>query len=57
MLRCKDAQRLATFNSLIVLLHFAQNVHWSRASLSACVSVPHRIPTLLHGPRRNLAEW
>ena len=39
------------------LLHFARgvaeaNVYWSRPSVCVCVcvSVPHRIPTLLHGP-------
>ena len=40
-----------------------QNVLWSRASvcmcvcLSVCLSVRSRMPTLLHGPGCNLAEW
>jgi len=25
--------------------------------LCVCMSVPHHIPTLLHGPRCNLGEW
>jgi len=25
--------------------------------VSVCLSVPHGTPTLLHGLRRNLAEW
>jgi len=25
--------------------------------VSVCLSVPRRIPTLLHGPRCNLGEW
>ena len=47
------------------LLHFAggiaeQNVYWPRPSVcmcvcvSVCLAVPRRIPTLLHGPGRNL---
>ena len=32
-----------------------QNVYWSR--LSVCLSVPHCIPTLAHGPGCNLGEW
>jgi len=35
--------------------HEIGNVHWSHASV--CLSVPRRIPTLLHGPGCNLEEW
>ena len=36
-----------------------RNVHWPRPSecLCICLSVPCRIPTLLHGPGCNLGEW
>ena len=32
-----------------------RNVLWSR--ICVCVSVRGRMPTLLHGPGRNLGEW
>jgi len=32
-----------------------RTVYWSRPSV--CLSVPGRIPTLLHGPGCNLGEW
>jgi len=36
-----------------------RNVYWPRPSvcLSVCLSVPCRIPTLLHRPRCNLGQW
>jgi len=35
-----------------------RNAYWSRPSMcvSVCLSVPRRIPTLLHGPGCNLGE-
>jgi len=38
-----------------------RNLYWSRASLCLCLavylSVPRRMPTLLHAPGCNLEEW
>jgi len=47
---------------LVLLLHFAWVVDNAKcivvtASVSVCVSVRGRMPTLLHGPGCNLKEW
>jgi len=34
---------------------YGRNIYWSRPSV--CLSVPRRIPTLLHGPGCKLEKW
>jgi len=38
----------------LFFLHFAQGLF---VCVPVCLSVPRRIPTLLHGPGCNLGEW
>ena len=37
--------------------HSRGEMYVSHGRLCVCLSVPHRIPTLLHGPGCDLGEW
>jgi len=67
MLNVSHLLLLCSQTAIVPYLHFAQGVADAKCILAmadrpssclcVCLSVPHRIPTLLHRPGCDLGEW